>query len=139
MHASTSKVENSTQGSSCQLKFVHGSALLVFSQPFQQVSFWEKHASLLLLTAGRSFIVEATGKRVEDRYFAHSASNLSKARRKKLTRINRFLEKNRFQCQKLVFFSQKTGFLNEKRSFFEPKTGFFHPKNWFLKRKTLIF
>ncbi len=27
MHAATSKVENSVQGSSCKLKFVHGSSL----------------------------------------------------------------------------------------------------------------
>jgi hypothetical protein len=32
MHAATSKVENSAQGSSCQLKFFHGFATLFTSQ-----------------------------------------------------------------------------------------------------------
>ncbi len=32
MHAATSKVENSAQGSSCKLKFVHGHILVFFSQ-----------------------------------------------------------------------------------------------------------
>jgi hypothetical protein len=29
MHAATSKVENSAQGSTCQLKFVHGAVMVI--------------------------------------------------------------------------------------------------------------
>jgi hypothetical protein len=34
MHAATSKVENSAQGSSCKLKFVHASGFLSMTFPF---------------------------------------------------------------------------------------------------------
>ncbi len=34
MHAATSKVENSAQGSSCKLKFVHASGFLSMAFPF---------------------------------------------------------------------------------------------------------
>jgi hypothetical protein len=93
MHADPSRVENSAQGSSCQLKFVHAS-----TEKTHTVNFWDKQKFFALKATMKATVI------VQSAEFSHFGDSSKEACRNRLTvKILRQMRRHDIQHNNIQF------------------------------------